>query len=161
VPVLSTGTEPPQPSDPVPPLALQDVAPIAAQLSFVEPPLRTEVGVAVRLPTTGKAGVTSSGALPSELPPGPVQVSVKAYSPGVLSVPVLTSVPSRACEPLQDPDAVHESAFDVDHVNAAALPATIVTGVTSTFTIGGVANAPTTTVSVFAALPPAPLQVNV
>jgi hypothetical protein len=72
-------------------------------------------------------------------------------------------VPSKGCDPLHDPDAVQVLAFAVDQVRAAELPATICAGATSmlTDTAGGMLLALTMTVMVFAALPPAPLQVSV
>jgi hypothetical protein len=79
----------------------------------------------------------------------------------VLSVPVLTFTPSKGSAPFHDPDAVQSVAFAVDQVNAAALPAAICVGVASMVTVGGTAKAPTISVMVLAALPPAPLQVNV
>jgi hypothetical protein len=145
----------------VPPLAVQPVAPTAIHDSEVDPPLSTEVRLAFRILTTGAAGVTNNGALAIALPPAPVQVNVYEYRPAMLSVPVLTLVPSRGCDPLQDPEAVQESALSEDQVRAAELPATICSGVTSMFTTGGGAKPPTINVTVLAVLPPAPLHVNV
>jgi hypothetical protein len=70
------GCGPDQPSEPDPPLAVQAVAPTASQDSDVVPPLSTEGGFAFRILTTGKPGVTNTGALAIALPPAPLQVSV-------------------------------------------------------------------------------------
>jgi hypothetical protein len=88
---------------------------------------------------------------------------VYEYTPGVVRVPVLTPAPNNGSLPLQDPDAVQADAFAVDQVNAAELPATIWAGEMdmSTVTGGAVYAAFTTTSTLCAVLPPAPVHVNV
>lgn len=76
VPLLAVPTEPPQPSDPVPPLAAQVVAPFDAQDNSDDWPAVIEAGEAVKLVTLAAGGVgavtvtlSDRGAL---LPPAPV-----------------------------------------------------------------------------------------
>ncbi len=78
-------------------------------------------------------------------------------------MPVLTPVPNNGSLPLQEPDAVQADAFAVDHVNAAELPATICVGEMdmATLTAGAMYAAFTTTSTLCAVLPPAPVHVNV
>jgi hypothetical protein len=73
-------TVPVQLSAPLPPLAVQEVAPTDAQVSSVDWPVCRVLGTAVRSVITGGAGgtlftlsTTEAGALE---PPGPVQFSV-------------------------------------------------------------------------------------
>lgn len=56
VPALAVPTEPVQPSLPVPPLAVQEVALAEAQDSCVEPPTCREAGVATRFVTLAAGG---------------------------------------------------------------------------------------------------------
>jgi hypothetical protein len=121
------------------------------------------VGDAVKPPIVAGAGVTIKEALPTPLvSPLPVQVSVKVYVPAVVSVRVLTALPSSGFEPLQEPDAVQAVALVVHQVNEAELPATICTGSTLRWTVtGGVCvELLTNTVTVLAVLPPGPEQVS-
>jgi hypothetical protein len=79
VPLLEVPTEPVHPSEPVPPLAVQLVAPVEPQEMAAELPVYSVEGVMVSPVTAGTAGVgevtvtfTDWGAL---APPGPVQAS--------------------------------------------------------------------------------------
>ena len=69
-----------QPSEPVPPLAVHEVAPTVAQVRVVDPPATMVAGAAANAEITGSGGgalvtlsTTELGAL---VPPGPVQVKV-------------------------------------------------------------------------------------
>ncbi len=81
----------------------------------------------------------------------------------MVSVCVLTALPTKGLDPLHDPDAVQAPALLVDHVSEAALPATICVGSTLrlTMTGGGCGELLTTNCKLFALLPPAPEQVSV
>ena len=61
--------------------------------------------------------------------------------------------------PDQAPEAMQEVAFVADHVNVELLPLTMELGLAARLTVG--AGAFTVTVADCAALPPAPVQVNV
>jgi len=78
VPVLDGLLSPDQPSDPVPPLAVHEVAALLVHDSDADCPAVSELGVAVKLwmlAGTGAVTVTpaDAGAL---VPPAPVQVNV-------------------------------------------------------------------------------------
>ncbi len=77
VPELLAATVPPQPSDPEPPLAVHEVAPLVVQLSVVvvDGPLVTPAGIAAKLVTAAGAGLTVTTAVPLALPPAPVHSS--------------------------------------------------------------------------------------
>jgi hypothetical protein len=77
VPELLTGTEPTQPSEPLPPLAVHDVAVVVAQVKEVDWPLVMTVGEAAKLVTAAGAGLTVTLAVPLALPPAPVHSNVK------------------------------------------------------------------------------------
>jgi hypothetical protein len=80
VPTLLVETVPFQPSEPVPPLAVQALAPLDIQLRSTEPPAVIVVGVAMKLTmlAAGAAAVTVTvAALVALVPPAPVQVNVK------------------------------------------------------------------------------------
>jgi hypothetical protein len=76
VPELDVGSEPVQPSEPVPPPAAQEVAPLVAHDSEVDCPVWIVVGFAAKLVTAAAAGLTVSVAVELELPAGPEQASV-------------------------------------------------------------------------------------
>jgi hypothetical protein len=79
LPTLTVPTDPVQPSEPEPPLAVQVSALSTVQVSVVEPPVSTAGGAERNRPTDGSTGAASTltltelGAL---VPPGPVQVNV-------------------------------------------------------------------------------------
>jgi len=78
VPVLEVPLAPDQPSDPVPPLAVHEVAALVVHDSEADCPVVTELGFAVKLrmlAATGALAVTPTdmGAL---VPPAPVQINV-------------------------------------------------------------------------------------
>jgi hypothetical protein len=78
VPVLDVPLGPDQPSDPVPPLAVHDVAALVVHDSDADCPAVSEVGLAAKLwmlAGTGAVTVTATdaGAL---VPPAPVQINV-------------------------------------------------------------------------------------
>jgi hypothetical protein len=79
VPVLEVPTDPFQPSDPVPPLAVHEVAPLLLQASDATDPVCSVEGVAVKELTVAAGGgaVTFRATEVGELvPPGPAQVKV-------------------------------------------------------------------------------------
>lgn len=104
--------------------------------------------------TVGAATVTSTDI--AVVPPGPAHVNV--------NVPVLvndatTSVSLTAFVPLHSPDAVHDAEFDEDHVRVSDPSYTTEVVSELKVTVGGAEVTPTETVC--AALPPAPVQLNV
>lgn len=76
-----------------------------------------------------------------------------------MSVPVDCD-PVVALAPAQAPEAVHEVALLDDHVRVDALPRPMVLGLALKLTVT-VGFALTVTVAVWAAVPPAPVQVRV
>ena len=73
---LLVGCVPAQPSDPVPPLAVQEVALAVTHVSSVEPPVRIAFGVASNSTTDAAGAVTFNVALLLALPPAPMHVNV-------------------------------------------------------------------------------------
>jgi hypothetical protein len=144
-----------------PPLAVQLVAFVEDQLSVVDPPLVTVVGVAVSV-TAGAAGcvtVTLTDCVAD--PPAPVQVSANAEVD--VSGPV-EAVPDVALLPLQLPKATHDVASVDDHDSVAAEPETTDAGAALNVTDGGfgaVGGCVTLAVTVWPAVPPAPEHVSV
>ena len=137
------------------PDAVQAVALVEDQVNVALPPLTIVLGLADS-DTVGVGGVTDTVADCAALPPAPVQVSVNVEF--ALSAP-LEAEPLVALLPLHAPDAVQAVALVEDQVSVAALPLTTVLGFADSDTagVGGV----TDTVADCAALPPAPVQVNV
>jgi hypothetical protein len=85
-----------------PPEAVQLLALVEDQLSIEDPPLLTVVGLALRPTVGGAATLTATDWL--ALPPGPLQVSVKAVvalSAPVLALPLVGSLPDQPPEPVQ------------------------------------------------------------
>jgi hypothetical protein len=76
----------------------------------------------------------------------------------LVSAPV-DCVPVTALAPAHAPEATQEVAFAADHDNVALLPLFMALGPTLSVTVG--ADAFTETVADCAAVPPAPVQVNV
>jgi hypothetical protein len=70
------GSLPVQPSEPVPPPAVQEVAPLVAQESDVDCPTATVVGFAAKFVTAAGAGFTVTFAVELALPAGPVHARV-------------------------------------------------------------------------------------
>lgn len=144
-----------------PPVAVQDVAPVAVQVSVVDPPLATVVGAAPSV-IEGAAGLTTATFTDCVAdPPAPVQVSAKAES--AVSAPV-DDVPEVGFEPDQLPEAVQDVASVDDQVRVAEEPDATLDGATVSVTVGaagaiGGRTTPATTVCV--AVPPAPEQVSV
>jgi hypothetical protein len=75
-PELEVGSLPVQPSEPVPPPAVQEVAPVVAQESAVVCVVEIVVGFAAKFVTAAGAGFTVRLAVELALPAGPVQASV-------------------------------------------------------------------------------------
>jgi hypothetical protein len=164
VPALEVGSEPTQPSVPVPPDAVQEAAPVEVQLSEVLWPIKIAAGDAVKPATVAGAGVTVSVVVALTLfPCEPTHVSVYVYTPGVVETRVGTALPSNAFAPVHEPLAVQVLALTVDHVKYAELPATTCNGRTAMLTVtgGGVLEVDTVTSFVLAELPPGPVQVSV
>jgi hypothetical protein len=139
-----------------PPLAVQAFALAVVQLSEVEPPLVTVVGVAVNVIVGAAGGVTVTLTDCVAAPPAPVQVSVKvelAVSPLRGSEPLTTLVP------LQPPLAVQLVAFDELQVSVADPPRVTVVGAAVSVTDGAVADV-TVTFADWVAEPPGPVQVS-
>lgn len=92
------------------------------------------------------------------VPPAPLQASVNVValeSAAVLSLPAV----SRA--PVQPPEAVHDVAFDVDHVNVLVPPLLTEVGEAVSVTTGAGVGALTDTVALACAVPPVPVQLSV
>jgi hypothetical protein len=85
----------------------------------------------------------------------PLQVSVYV----VVVVGETPSVPLVASAPVQPPEAVHEVAFVLDHVNVELAPEAIVVGFAVSVTVG--AGDTVTVAEAGADVPPVPLQVSV
>jgi hypothetical protein len=151
-PVLCVPLVPSAPAHP--PVAVQDVAPVAAHVSVDVPLLATVIGFAVTVMLS--AGTTVIVAVAGSLAP-PIPVQVNEYEVVVVSKPLLW-LPLGANVPLHPPDAVQLVAFvDVHERVEAELLATEV-GLAMSVTVGAGA---TVTVAVAALLvPPEPVQVN-
>jgi len=144
-------------------VAVQAVALSAVQLSVVVPPLAIVDGVAL-------SAIEGDGGAPTALtvtftdwvaaPPLPVHVS--ANDALAVSGPVL-AVPETGFAPLQLPDAVQPLALLELHVSVAAPPESTLAGDADSDTEGP--DAPpfvgvTFAVTVWPAMPPAPVQVS-
>ncbi len=139
------------------PEAVQEVAFVETQARVELAPLATVLGLAVKL-TVGAGVVTETVADCTALPPGPTQVRV--YVASALSAPV-DDEPLVASLPDQAPDAVHDVAWVLDQLRVELAPLRTVLGLAITDTVGAGVAGVTETVTVCAALPPAPLQVSV
>jgi hypothetical protein len=89
-------------------------------------------------------------------PPAPVQLNVNV--PLAVSAPV-AAVPDVALAPDQAPEAVHEVALVVLHVNVELPPDTTLVGFALKLTVG--AGVVTVTVADAEPLPPVPVQLRV
>jgi len=100
---LCVATEPLQPSEPLPPLAAHEVAPVVDQVAVTDCPVCIALGVTEKVLMTGGGGVlltstvTDTGVL---APPSPVHVSVYTKFPAALIGPT-NSVDTGATAPLQ------------------------------------------------------------
>jgi len=135
----------------------QLVALVDDHVSVAAPPGATLLGVAVSATVGVGGGVTVTVTDCAALPPGPVQVSVNRVL--AVSVPV-GAEPLGALAPLHPPPAVQASASvdDQDRVDEP-LNSTVV-GEADSVTLG-VGGGLTLTVTLWLALPPAPVQVRV
>jgi hypothetical protein len=121
-----------------PPDAVQAVAFVDDQVSWVLPPLATLVGLAFNV-TVGADGCWAETVTVTEsmaVPPSPVQVRLKvalAFSAPVLWEPVV------GLSPLHAPDPVQDAAFELDHDNMVELPGVIETEAAVRSTVGWVA----------------------
>jgi hypothetical protein len=139
------------------PEAEQLVTLVDDQVSVAAPPGAMLLGVAVSATVGVGGGVTVTVTDCAALPPGPVQVSVNRAL--AVSVPV-GAEPLGALAPLHPPLAVQASASvdDQDRVDEP-LNSTVV-GEADSVTLG-VGGGLTLTVTLWLALPPAPVQVRV
>jgi hypothetical protein len=139
-----------------PPEAVQAVVLVEDQVNVVAPPLATVLGAAARL-TVGAGALTDTVADWVALPPVPVQVS--EYVTLAVSAPV-DCEPLTALLPDHPPEAVQEVALVDDQVKVDVPPLTTVLGLALILT-AAVGLGLAVTVVDWAAVPPAPLQVNV
>jgi hypothetical protein len=96
------------------PDAVQLVASELDQLKVVDPPEDTLVGDAVKLTTGTAAAFTVTVTESLIVPPGPVQERTKLLSPVNEETP---SDPDRPFVPLQSPEEVQLSEFELDQFN--------------------------------------------
>jgi len=117
-----------------PPEAVQLVALVELQLRVEEPPLTTEVGLAVIVTVGGAGGVpTETVTVWLALPPAPEQANVKLVV--ALSAPV-DWLPLVAFVPPQPPEAVQPVALAELQVSVEADPLTMVVGLAESVTVG-------------------------
>jgi hypothetical protein len=135
------------------PEAVQLVALLDVQESEVFCPAATDVGVAVRV-SVG-AGLTVTVTLREVLPPGPVQTSVNVLFDASAAEDSLSLV---AFVPDQAPEAVQPVALVELQVRVVALPAATEVGFAANDTVG--TGNTTVTVTLCAAVPPAPVQAS-
>jgi hypothetical protein len=142
-----------------PPDAVHDVAFDEVQVSVLVPPLLTDVGDADSVTVGAGVGVdTDTEAVRCVVPPAPVQLSV--YDALAVSAPVLWE-PEVAFDPLQQPEAVQDVAFEVDHVSVLLPPLAMDAGDADSDTVGAGVAAVTVTEALRCVVPPAPVQLNV
>jgi len=114
-----------------PPEAAQLLALVVDQLNVAEPPLLTVAGLALRLTVGGAATLTVTEWL--ALPPGPLQVSVKAVA--ALSAPV-PALPLVGSLPDQPPEPVQLLALVEDQLSIEDPPRLTVVGLALRLTVG-------------------------
>jgi hypothetical protein len=119
------------------PDAVHDVAFVELQVSVLLPPLLTDIGEA-ESETVG-AGVepvpdTVTVVLACAVRPL-LPVQVRVYVREALSAPV-PWLPDSALSPLHPPDAVHDTARELDHVSVLLAPALTVDGLADSVTVG-------------------------
>jgi hypothetical protein len=134
---------------------VQEVALVADHVSIDVPPLGTVLGLPLSV-TAGAGMVTVMVADWVALPPEPTHVTLKVVF--ALRAPVDCD-PLVVSGPLHAPDAVQELALVEDQVKVELPPLATVVGLALTVTVG--VGVMTVTVADCAALPPAPVQVNV
>ena len=168
---LCVATEPLQPSEPLPPLAAHEVAPVVDQVAVTDCPVCIALGVTEKVLMTGGGGVlltstvTDTGVL---APPSPVHVSVYTKFPAALIGPT-NSVDTGATAPLQlsaplPPLAEQEVAPIDAQVSSVEPPVGIVLGnAVSSVMSGGTGGTLLTlrTTELGALGPPGPVQFNV
>jgi hypothetical protein len=138
-----------------PPEAVQAVAFFDDHVKVDAAPFATVLGLALKL-TVGAGAVTDTVADWLALPPVPVQVST--YVALADRAPV-DCEPDTALLPDQAPEAAHEVALVADQVRVDAAPLNTELGLAASVTVGK--GALTDTLADCAALPPAPVHVNV
>lgn len=141
-----------------PPDAVQLVALVDDQLSVDEPPCATAGGAALSM-TVGRVppiGDTVTVTDCAALPPAPAHVSVNVV---VAVSPERVSEPLVGFAPLQPPLAVQVVAFAAVQLNVLAPPLLTVVGA-AVSVIDGAGAASTVMLTDCAAVPPAPVQVN-
>lgn len=139
------------------PEAEQLVALVEDQVRVAAPPGATLLGVAVSATVGAGGGVTVTVTDCAALPPGPLQESVNSVL--AVSAPV-EAEPNVARAPLQPPLAVQVSASVEDHESVDEVLYGTVLGEADRVTLGD-GGGLTLTVTVWLALPPAPVQVRV
>ena len=140
-----------------PPEAVQLDALLVVHVKVDDPPLTTEVGLAVRV-MEGALDATVTVAVWLALPPAPAHVSVKLVV--AASAPV-DWLPLAAFVPLQPPDAVQLDALLELQLSVDAEPLATVDGLPDRVTDGAAGGTVTETETVWLTLPPAPEQVSV
>lgn len=149
--LLAVGLFPAQLPDAIQPVALVD-----DQLSVLDSPLATELGVALNVTVGVTTGTTATVTDWTVLPPVPVQVSVKVP---LAVIELRVSLPEVALLPLHAPLAVHAVALVVDQVNVELLPLVTINGFALIDRVGtGVTGGCTVTVETAFALPPGPVH---
>lgn len=84
----------------------------------------------------GAPALTESVALLAVTPPGPAQVSVYEYDPGVVCE--TTRLPDVGCDPVHAPLALQlVASAEADHVSVELWPASIEAGVAEIVSVGG------------------------
>ncbi len=84
----------------------------------------------------GAPALTESVALFAVTPPGPAQVSVYEYDPGVVCETI--RLPDVGCDPVHAPLALQfVASAEADHVSVELWPASIDAGVAEIVSVGG------------------------
>lgn len=149
--LLAVGLFPVQPPDAVQPVELVD-----DQLIVLDPPLATELGLALNVTVGVAAGTTATVTDCEVLPPVPVQISVNVP---VAVIALRVSLPEVVLPPVHAPLAVQAVALVLDHVNVELLPLLTVMGFALIDMIGiAVTAGSTVTVAAAFVLPPAPVH---
>lgn len=137
------------------PDAVQLVAFVAFHVNVDEPPDAMLPGDAVSV-SVGIGAMLTVAVCDAE-PPAPVQVNMKFVFAD--NAPVLC-VPEVVCVPVQPPDAEQLVALVELHVSIDEPPEAMLVGAALSITVG-IGAAPTETVAVFVAVPPAPEHASV
>ncbi len=136
------------------PDAVQELDAVALQVSVVDSPAVSELGLALKL-MAGADAATLMVVDCAALPPDPVQVSVNSV---LLVSACVVRVPLVGNEPLQPPPAVHAVLFVALQVNTEVAPVKTVVGVAFKVTDGSTSVA--TTSADCDSEPPGPVQVS-